>query len=376
MTRLIIFAPNVGSGGGLVLLRAMLKAWPADRPMIAILDERGRDALALEDICFDVHWVTSSFRGRWKAERLLASLARVDDTIFCFHNLPPILVKRGRVLCYLHNPNLVGLVPTSHLTGWVRIRYAIERFIARTFQSKIDRYMVQTPTMVAALQHWLGEKKTPIELLPFVDPAMMPARISSSVGDTRSLGDIRNPASIDWDFLYVSDGVTHKNHPKLFDAWVLLAEEGIFPRLALTLHPERDVPLRSKVRELVADKGVDIVDLGQVPHREILNAYSRTRALLFASYAESFGIPMIEAQSAGLPILAAEMDFVRDVCEPVVTFDPHSAHSIARAVKRFLYGTPSAVTLLSPEEFVTALLERADDASRRLDRTDIRMTSL
>lgn len=363
MTRLIIYAPNVGSGGGLVLLRAMLKCWPADRPMIAILDERARHTIALDDVGFDVHWVTSSFPGRWRAERLLAQVARADDTIFCFHNLPPVLLCRGRIFCYVHNPNLVGLVPTSHLSGWVRIRYAIERFIARAFQSKIDRYMVQTPTMARALRAWRGDNVPPIDLLPFVDPDMMPDPLAVSNEGEQSCCVDQDPASIAWDFLYVSDGVTHKNHPKLFDAWGLLAEEGLFPKLALTLHPERDVALRDKVRELVASKGVDIVDLGQVPHREILEAYGRTRALLFASYAESFGIPMIEAKSAGLPIIAAEMDFVRDVCEPVVTFDPHSARSIARAVKRFLYGAPSAVALLSPDEFIVALLDRADNAN-------------
>ncbi len=59
-------------------------------------------------------------------------------------------------------------------------------------------------------------------------------------------------------------------------------------------------------------------------------------ALIFPSKTESLGLPLIEAASAGLPIIASELDFVRDVCVPNETFDPYSSTSISRAVKRLL----------------------------------------
>lgn len=354
MKRFIIFAPNVGVGGGLVLLRALLKAWPADCPIIAILDERGRSALTIESAEFPIHWVRSSVVGRWRAERLLAGLAEADDVVFCFHNLPPVMPVQGRILCYVHNPNLVGLVPKSYLRGWVRIRYAIERFIAAKFSAKIDRYIIQTPTMAAALLRTHGPNAAPIDIMPFVDLTRMPQRHVRY--DAVPEGQAGSDRECEWDFIYVSDGAIHKNHPKLFAAWELLAEEGYFPKLALTLHPQRDVDLRNRLSEIVAEKALNIVDLGQLPHQNLLEAYGKARALLFASYSESFGIPLIEAQAAGLPILAAELDFVRDVCEPAMTFDPHSARSIARAVKRFL-GCPANPAIPGAEAFVAALVD-------------------
>jgi hypothetical protein len=59
---------------------------------------------------------------------------------------------------------------------------------------------------------------------------------------------------------------------------------------------------------------------------------------------------------AGLPILAPELDYVRDVCVPIQTFDPHSPVSIARAVKRFLGQPDPTVELSTPAEFWHALL--------------------
>lgn len=48
---------------------------------------------------------------------------------------------------------------------------------------------------------------------------------------------------------------------------------------------------------------------------------------------------------------------MRDVCEPVQTFDPLSAVSMARAVQRFL-GAPSVtVEPVRAEEFLAALFE-------------------
>lgn len=83
--------------------------------------------------------------------------------------------------------------------------------------------------------------------------------------------------------------------------------------------------------------------------------YSCARALIFPSFAESFGLPLLKAQSVGLPILAPELDYVRDVCEPVETFDPQSARSIARAVSRFVGQRDDRVALLTANVFAEKL---------------------
>jgi glycosyltransferase involved in cell wall biosynthesis len=341
----LIYAPNVGGGGGLVLLRELLRSrWPAAR-VTAILDRRGRHVLGDFGQDVDIHWVTSSLGGRWRAELLLARLASPRGLVLCFHNLPPVLPVRGTVLCYVQNANLVGIIPTSHLSGWLRIRYAVERFIAHRFRHHIDRYAVQTPTMAAALQDWYGSGAPPIDILPFADRDM-------DVGVATRATEKR------WDFIYASDGSVHKNHRRLFAAWRLLAEQGVRPSLAVTLHPERDVALRDEVRAMAAE-GIRIDDLGFLPHSDVIDAYYRAGALIFPSYAESFGIPLTEATKMGLPILAPELDYVRDVCDPAVTFDANSPRSIARAVRRFLSQASDRVEILSADQFVATVCDKA-----------------
>ena len=69
-------------------------------------------------------------------------------------------------------------------------------------------------------------------------------------------------------------------------------------------------------------------------------------------------MPLLEATECRLAILAPELDYVRDVCEPVQSFDPLSPLSISRAVKRFLGINSPLMSILSPAEFLQRLQER------------------
>jgi glycosyltransferase involved in cell wall biosynthesis len=88
---------------------------------------------------------------------------------------------------------------------------------------------------------------------------------------------------------------------------------------------------------------------------EIDAAYRQSGALIFPSLTESFGLPLIEARGRDLPILAGELDYVRDVCVPVETFDPRSPRSIARAVKRHLGYASQPLDPMSATRFWTEL---------------------
>lgn len=348
--KLILFAPNVGSGGGLVLLRELLGAnWPVQN-VTAILDVRGRPQLDAIAAKLQIRWANSGLLGRLRAEALLSRWARPDDIVLCFHNLPPLFPTQGRVICFVQNAHVVGLVPVSALNLRIGLRTLAERLVARLLGHRIRRYVVQTPTMASALRAKLGAKLRPVDIVPFASKELVQTQARPR---PRATPDLREPTKL-WDFVYVSDGSPHKNHRRLFAAWQMLADRGEHPSLAVTLHPVRDVAIVEEVRELAA-AGLRIVDLGQMPHVEVMTAYNHARALIFPSLAESFGLPLLEAQSAGLPILASELDYVRDVCEPVATFDPHSPRSIARAVSRFAGQRDDRVALLTADGFAVKL---------------------
>jgi glycosyltransferase involved in cell wall biosynthesis len=347
MSRLVLYAPNVHTGGGLVLLNSLLASWPQNGlELTAFLDTRARDALLLPEGC-RVHWVVASAASRLKAELdLRRQASKVNSVVFCFHGLPPILPNRAQVIVFQQNRNYLGLNALSAFSWRTRIRLATERLIGRLFRHRVSMYIVQTPTMKRELIAWhrRGGRSgfTPkVHTLPFFG-SLIPAteRLDSDVC---------------YDFVYLADGEAHKNHHILLKAWALLADEGLRPTLALTL-TLRDDKLRAEVDSARQEHKLEIVDLGNLPRGEALGLYKRASALIFPSTSESLGLPLIEASRLGLPILAGELDYVRDVCVPCETFDPSSPVSIARAVKRFLGRSESPIWPCSPTVFWEKLL--------------------
>ncbi|MCH8149869.1 MAG: glycosyltransferase [Planctomycetes bacterium] len=333
-----------------MLLRALLDADWRGRNVKAFLDARARDQFQGLPDTVAVVWCEASLLGRLHAEIAVARLATAEHVVLCLHNLPPLLPSPGTVHCFVQNANLVGLIPPAFLGLRLRLRCFVERAIAHLGKRRVARYVVQTPTMREALLRWYGPGAPEVLVEPFLDLEKLQAVCAAALA----------PQGRRWDFIYVSDGPPHKNHRRLFQAWRLLAEQGEFPRLALTLHPERDTALRAELSVMVQRHGLRIEDLGQMAHGELLKTYHQAGALLFPSFAESFGIPLIEAAAAGLPILAPELDYVRDVCDPVETFDPHSERSIARAVRRHLHGRSARIDMRSPAQFIEAVLQTTD----------------
>lgn len=323
---LIIHAPNVHVGGGLVLLQQLLRGLQRDEVQ-AILDTRAKANLEVPK-GLDKIYFPPSIIGRLNAELELRRRTTKNDIVLCFHSMPPLLPVVGHVTVFQQNRHLLGLGSLEDFPLWPKIRIVLERIICRMFQHRVDHFLVQTPAMQRDIKQW-QRNAAPVTVLPFLNDG--PRFIKRALPIT-----LYNTSQATYDFIYVASGDTHKNHRKLIEAWEVLAQEGIYPSLVLTV----DELTNRALCQLIADKckihRLKIVNVGHVSRAEVMALYEISAAVIFPSTSESFGIPLIEARSCGLPVLASELDFVRDLLDPEQSFDPHSAISIARAVKRFL----------------------------------------
>jgi len=62
-----------------------------------------------------------------------------------------------------------------------------------------------------------------------------------------------------------------------------------------------------------------------------------------------------------LKVVASELDYVRDLLDPIESFDPHSPVSIARAVNRFVGYGEKKTPVLNAEEFLQKVIGRNHD---------------
>jgi glycosyltransferase involved in cell wall biosynthesis len=328
----ILFAPGCHSGGGLVLIKLLLSSITKNTTLHVFLDTR---ALNLIDIPYfaKVYWVKPSISSRIYAEWKLFLLSKKNKIILIFNSLPPLFPIRGKRIMYHQNLILLYKSTFNIFPITKEIKNIIKRMYSYFFHNHIDEFIVQTPTMKKYLKNCYGEK-TKVKIIPFIEYMIHP-----------KLPDHRDG------FIYVADGSEHKNHHNLLNAWSLLGKKNIKPRLFLTLD-KNDKSLLSKIDYLKRNEGLEIHNKHSMKHDEIIDFYKNFEALIYPSLSESLGLPLLECSSIGLPIISSELDYVRDICDPVETFDPKSTTSIMRAVLRFMKKPETKIKIYSGTEFL------------------------
>jgi len=339
----LVYAPNVRAGGGLVLLQALMTAWNDGLKIRAILDLRAKHDLQLP-AGVSVEWISPGVPARLHAEWRLRAAVLDGENILCFHGLPPLFIgksARSRITVFLQNRLVIEKGSLRAYPFKMRMRLRFERWLFRRKVQSIGNIIVQSLSMKRALNALVGAgtKMPRVQVRPLVPNDL----------DIAAVGDKRV-----FDFIYPATGEAHKNHEILVEAWEYLKQDGICPRLALTLGPQDD-ELWAALKVRIDNCGLAVANLGTVTRRSMADIYSLAGALIVPSTTESFGLPLAEAVRLNLPILAGELDYVRDVCDPIQTFDPNSPISIARAVRRYLGQDEGRIPFEAPESFWSAL---------------------
>ncbi len=90
---------------------------------------------------------------------------------------------------------------------------------------------------------------------------------------------------------------------------------------------------------LIAELGVkDSVELtGWIPREQLLQLYARAQAFVYPSTFEGFGMPVLEAMAAGIPVACSAIPPLRDVArEAALFFDPLNDDAIAGALEQIV----------------------------------------
>jgi len=80
-----------------------------------------------------------------------------------------------------------------------------------------------------------------------------------------------------------------------------------------------------------------VLRLGTLTDAQLKALYMTSRALVFPSTYEGFGLPPLEAMACGCPVVAARAASLPEVCGDAALYvDPRSDASIADAMRRVL----------------------------------------
>lgn len=354
MRKLYIQASNVHQGGGKTLLESIIKNIDNDQECIVYVDRR------LEISNFTSKKITlvevaPNPLNRFMIELSISRLVTDNDTLLCFGNLPPLFKLRCRVVLFLQNKFLIENLNLNQFSLITQLRVSLERMWLKLKLSNVDRLIVQSPSMKNSFLNFLKNSysKSSIKLLKFANKIEILPFFDNGLSLKNHK---RNNSERYIDFVYVASGDPHKNHKRLIEAWRMLARDGIFPNLYLTVDCEFYKERVDWMAEIIEKNNLQVTNLGSVCKKQINELYEKSNTLIYPSKFESFGLPLLEAKEQGLKVIAPELDYVRDLINPDEVFDPESSISIYRSVKRFL-GINDEVYIHTAKDFLNSVLK-------------------
>ena len=134
--------------------------------------------------------------------------------------------------------------------------------------------------------------------------------------------------------LFVSSLWRYKNCEGLLHAWKLVREQ-LAGRQLVIVGAERDERYTSEFRELIDQLGIgeDVVFVGGVPNEETVHFYRAADLLVYPSFNETFGLPILEAMACACPVVTSSISSMPEIAGGAANLaDPHDPHSIARAM--------------------------------------------
>lgn len=164
--------------------------------------------------------------------------------------------------------------------------------------------LVQTRWMEAAVKQRI--KKTPIVRIGYPEENIndRPCHVAKDIQSN---------------FFYPCGPELYKNLPTVVRAVRRLREKGYAFKFFLTITEEEFRFLNEEIKE-----NNDFICLGRITHDKVLELYAQT-TLVFASYIETVGLPLVEAKNARTWIIASDCAFSHEVLDlyPNKSFFPY-----------------------------------------------------
>lgn len=326
--RILVYDVAADSGGAATVLQSFYEKFRRDRENEYVFVLSVYELQETEHIrVLNYPWIKKSPLHRLYFDQIVApglvKRCRIDQVL----SLQNIALPRAGVpqTVYEHNA-----LPFSEyrFKPWEAFRpWYSQAILGRMMRSSIrraERVLVQTRWMKEEIVRQCGIPAERVEVA-FPPVEMLPT-------EPWSLDESR-PA-----FFYPAGPPAYKNHRTLLAACRILKERGYGDyEMIWTVAGDENEAMRTFYRE-AREQGLPVRFLGSVPRRRLFDLYASS-VLVFPSYIETIGLPLLEARHAGAPILAADCLYARDDVEDYERaefFPPFDAAALASRMQRYM----------------------------------------
>lgn len=316
---LLVDALYINYGGALSLLRYLIdKLKEENKEFFLLADDRCEGTF---DTLQHVQYLKASV-----ANRIEFYKTHKEDysSVFCFGNVPPPIKMKVPVYTYFHNINMLTLSDCRDKKQL--IKFWLKRYYIKTQKNHTSEWFVQTSNTAKELIKHLGVPSDKVKLFPFYKLPQFP-----------------NSEEPRTDYIFVGEYSGSKGHEELLEAWKLLHKTGIDRTLHLTVSLGDE--FLKNLQEAI-DEGVQIINHGYIPVEQLVQLYMKSKATIYPSYNESFGLGLVEAMEAGCDVIGADLPYTYAICKPSEVFDPSQVETIVNAVVRYETGNSQKTELL------------------------------
>lgn len=234
------------------------------------------------------------------------------DIIISFQNTGVRYCKNIKQIIYLHQP-----IPFAKNINW-KFFCKNERLLwfYKNIYKKLIRLTLKSNSYIVVQTEWM--KNAVIEQFNWNSK-----KISVIKPNIKNIA-IEKISKIDFNsnefhLFYPANNAVYKNHELIINALKYIKDNKpeIYKNIILhftldgTLNNNRNAVLVNLIKDLQVDEQIKYE--GKIPYERVLSFYKSCNLMLFPSYIETFGLPLIEAASFGMPILATETDYAREV---------------------------------------------------------------
>ena len=249
-------------------------------------------------------------------------------------------VSLPRYLRSLGTPMLIDLANTGPLM-WRHQLYMLHdvafithpesyRPMFRLAYRVIAGTLVRRATRVATVSDFSRDEIVRVFRCPDVQIGIVPNAVSAFVSASTEFGfpQLGNGSF----FLAVGSAAHHKNTATLLDAYASLQPAG----RATAVPGDRRRAFEGLPSSANSAERPGVIELGRVSDHQLAQLYANATAFVYPSLYEGFGIPPLEAQAAGTPLVVSRRRPFTDLIEEssALWCDPDDAASIASALKQ------------------------------------------
>jgi len=137
--------------------------------------------------------------------------------------------------------------------------------------------------------------------------------------------------------LYVGDVNWNKNVMGLLEAWkIFKASDKLDISLVLVggafMKPE--IPEVNDILSYISQQNLEasVIRTGFVRDEDFAVLYTRAVGLIMPSWYEGFGLPVLEAMHAGVPVIASNRGSIPEISGPALQVDPGDSRTIAETI--------------------------------------------